>query len=81
MTLSFAHAYTDPRTLPLDPLVLFVVPSKRRARTVIGVLAGMSPSLAVIVWSSASSIPPLMAVQNADARRQHARTVAAREGL
>jgi hypothetical protein len=65
----------------LDPLVLFVVPSERRARTVTGALAGMRPSLAVIVWSSASSIPPLPAVLNADARRQHAQPGAAREGL
>jgi hypothetical protein len=64
-----------------DPLVLFVVPSERRARTVTDTLAGMSPSLAVIVWNSASSYPPLMAVLNADARRQHARPAAEREGV
>lgn len=65
----------------LDPLVLFVVPSERRARTVSDALAGTSPSLAVIMWSSASSIPPLLAVLNADARRQHAQPGAAQEGL
>jgi hypothetical protein len=65
----------------VDPLVLFVVPSERRARTVTDTLAGMSPSLAVIVWNSASSYPPLMAVLNADARRQHARPAAEREGV
>ncbi len=36
----------------VDPIVLFVVPSQRRANTVTGTLAEISPSLAVIVWSS-----------------------------
>lgn len=53
----------------VDPVVLFVVPSEGRARTVTGALAGMSPSLAVIVWSSASTSPPLRAVLDAEAAR------------
>jgi hypothetical protein len=36
----------------VDPLVLFVVPSDGRARTVTDTLAGISPSLAVIVWNN-----------------------------
>lgn len=65
----------------VDPIVLFVVPSERRARTVTDTLSGMSPSLAVIVWSSASTYPPLMAVLNVDTRRRHARPAAHAEGL
>jgi hypothetical protein len=65
----------------VDPIVLFIVPSERRARTVSDTLAGMSPSLAVIVWSSASTYPPLMAILNVDARRRHARPAAHAEGL
>jgi hypothetical protein len=65
----------------VDPIVLFVVPSERRARTVTDTLAGMSPSLAVIVWSSASSYPPLIGVLNVEARRQHARPTTHAEGL
>jgi hypothetical protein len=65
----------------VDPLVLFVVPSERRARTVTDTLAGMSPSLAVIVWSAASTYPPLMAVLNVETRRRHARPAAHAEGL
>lgn len=53
----------------VDPVVLFVVPSDRRARTVTDTLAGMSPSLAVIVWSSASTSPALRAVLDAEAAR------------
>jgi hypothetical protein len=65
----------------VDPIVLFVVPSERRARTVTDTLAGMSPSLAVIVWSSAGTYPPLMAVLNVDTRRRDARPAAHAEGL
>jgi hypothetical protein len=65
----------------VDPIVLFVVPSERRARTVTDTLAGISPSLGVIVWSSASTYPPLMAVLNVETRRGHARPVAHAEGL
>lgn len=52
-----------------DPLVLFVVPSERRARTVTGALADTSASLAVIVWTSASTFPPLTAVLDAETAR------------
>jgi hypothetical protein len=57
----------------VDPLVLFVVPSEGRARTVTDTLAGMNPSLAVIVWSSASADPPLMAALNVQTHRRLAR--------
>ena len=65
----------------VDPILLFVVPDERRARTVSDTLAGMSLSLAVIVWNSASTYPPLMAVLNVDMRRRQARPVVHAEGL
>lgn len=57
----------------VDPIVLFVVPSEGRARTVTGALIGMSPSLAVIVWNSTSTSPPLRAVLDANAAREWVR--------
>jgi hypothetical protein len=58
----------------VDPIVLFVVPSERRARTVTDATVDISPSLAVIVWSSASTYPPLTGVLDIEARRRHAPT-------
>jgi hypothetical protein len=64
----------------VDPIALFVVPSQRRAQTVTDAIADLGPSLAVIVWSSASIYPPLTGVLNVETRRRHAST-GLREGL
>jgi hypothetical protein len=65
----------------VDPIVLFVVPSERRAHTVTSTLAETSPSLAVIVWSSASTAPPMANVLDVDASRRRTRSTANVEGL
>jgi hypothetical protein len=54
----------------VDPLVLFVVPSEGRARTVTDTLAGMSPSLAVIVWRKDATRSALTASLEADEHRR-----------
>jgi hypothetical protein len=65
----------------LDPIALFVVPSQRRANTVTGTLAEASPSLAVIVWSSASTDLPLANVLDVDASRRYTCSTAHAEGV
>jgi hypothetical protein len=54
----------------VDPLVLFVVPSEGRARTVTDTLAGMSPSLAVILWSTDATRSAFTAVTQASEHRR-----------
>jgi hypothetical protein len=54
----------------VDPIVLFVVPSEGRARTVTDTLAGMSPSLAVVVWSKDATRSALAAVLQASEHRR-----------
>lgn len=57
----------------VDPLVLFIVPSGRRARTVTNALAGMGRSLAVIEWSKDAAVSALPAVLDAETRHRLAR--------
>ncbi len=64
----------------VNPIALFVVPSQRRAQTVTDAIADTGPSLAVVVWSSASTYPPLIGVLNVEAHR-HIRQIAHAEGL
>ncbi len=54
----------------VDPMVLFVVPSQGRACNVTDTLAGMSPSLAVIVWGKDASRSAFTAVLEASEHRR-----------
>jgi protein involved in plasmid replication-relaxation len=54
----------------VDPIVLFVVPSEGRARTVTDALTGMSRSLAVIVWSKDATLSALTASLEAEQHRR-----------
>lgn len=69
----YEHVWDCTSLGDVDPLVLFVVPSQRRARTVTDALAGMGPSLAVIVWNTDATVSALPAVLDAETRRRLAR--------
>ena len=68
----YARAVPRSSLEEVDPLVLFVVPGRRRAQTAAAALAGAGARLAVTVWSRASTDSVLGAVVAAHASRARA---------